>query len=279
MKEDGSRSPGPFLFVVILLDCAAMLDKSYKETTVTAALIVIGNEVLSGRTREANIQSLGEGLNEIGIRLMEARVIADDENAIGTAVNACRAAYDYVFTTGGIGPTHDDITAASIAKAFGLGFGRNLEAEALLCQYYRPEDVTEARLTMADMPEGVELIDNPVSKAPGFRVENVYVLPGVPRIMLAMFDALKHGLVGGLPVRSNAIITYLPEGQLAGGLGEIQARQVDVEIGSYPFSRDGKSGTSLVVRHTDQAQVEAASEEVRELIRSLGGDPNEDTKN
>ena len=263
--------------MVILLDCAAMSDKSHQETTVTAALIVIGNEVLSGRTREANLQFLGEGLNEIGIRLMEARVIADDEDAIAAAVNAYRVAYDYVFTTGGIGPTHDDITAASIAKAFGLGFGRNPEAEALLRQHYRPEDVTEARLTMADTPEGVELIENPVSKAPGFRVENVYVLPGVPRIMQAMFGAFKHGLAGGQPMRSNTIMAYLPEGLLAGRLGEIQARQVDVEIGSYPFSHNGKFGTSLVVRHTDQARVDAASEEVRELIRSLDGEPDEDS--
>ena len=144
-------------------------------------------------------------------------------------------------------------------------------------QHYRPEDVTEARLTMADTPEGVELIENPVSKAPGFRVENVYVLPGVPRIMQAMFEALKYGLAGGRPMRSNTIIAYLPEGLLAGRLGEIQARQVDVEIGSYPFSRNGKFGTSLVVCHTDQTRVDAASEEVRELIRSLDGEADEDT--
>ena len=129
---------------------------------------------------------------------------------------------------------------------------------------------------MADTPEGAELIENPVSKAPGFRVENVYVLPGVPRIMQAMFEALKHSLAGGRPMRSNTIMAYLPEGQLAGGLGKIQARQVDVEIGSYPFSHGGKFGVSLVVSHTDQTRVDAASEEVRELIRSLGGEPIEE---
>ena len=177
--------------------------------TVTAALIVIGNEVLSGRTRDANVQFLAAGLGGVGVRLMEARVIADVEDEIVEAINALRAKFDYVFTTGGIGPTHDDITSGAVAKALGRKFRRNAEAEAILRDHYRPEDVTEARLRMADLPEGAELIDNPVSRAPGFRVENVIVMPGVPRIMQAMFDGYKHNLVGGDPVQSVSITVAL----------------------------------------------------------------------
>jgi len=243
---------------------------------VTAAAVIIGNEVLSGRTQDANIQFLATALNDTGIRLMEVRIVADDENAIIAAVNQCRQAHDYVFTTGGIGPTHDDITSATIAKAFGLDFGRNAEAEAILRAHYKPEDVTEARLRMANTPAGAELIENPVSKAPGFRVENVYVLPGVPRIMQAMFDGLKHGLAGGEPVQSVSIAAYLPEGLMAAGLSELQEQDPDVEIGSYPFARDGKLGCSIVMRHPDAARIEPIAGGVRKLMRGLGGEPLED---
>ncbi len=244
--------------------------------TVTAAVVVIGNEILSGRTRDANVQFLGERLNDSGIRLMEVRVVADDEDAIAAAVNACRADYDYVFTTGGIGPTHDDITARSIAKAFGLEFGRNAEAEALLRQHYRPEEVSEARLRMADTPTGAELLENPVSKAPGFRVENVYVLPGVPSIMQAIFDCLRPGLMGGARVLSKTVMAYLPESKMADGLRELQAQHPEVEIGSYPFFRDGRLGSSIVMRHSDESKVEQVAEGVRDVIRGLGGEPVED---
>ncbi|MBT6884171.1 MAG: competence/damage-inducible protein A, partial [Rhodospirillaceae bacterium] len=167
--------------------------------TITAALIIIGNEILSGRTQDANLAFLGEQLNELGVRLREVRVIPDVEDTIIETVNTLRQAFDYVFTTGGIGPTHDDITSAAIAKAFGTELARHPEAEALLLGHYKPEDVTPARMKMADIPVGATLLDNPVSKAPGFRLENVHVLPGVPRIMQAMFKLFSHELVGGEP--------------------------------------------------------------------------------
>ena len=163
----------------------------------TACLIVIGNEVLSGRTRDANLQYLGRELNAIGVRLAEARVIPDDTAVIVTTVNDARARFDYVFTTGGIGPTHDDITSAAVAAAFGVPLERNPEAEARLRRHYEDKDLNAARLTMADIPRGADLIDNPVSQAPGFRLENVYVMAGVPRIAQAMFDGIRHTLKGG----------------------------------------------------------------------------------
>ena len=246
------------------------------KSPVTAALVIIGNEMLSGRTQDANLRFLAEGLNGVGIRLAEARVIADDEGRIVAAVNELRAAYDYVFTTGGIGPTHDDITTPAIAKAFGRAHGRNAEAEAVLRQHYRPEDVTEARLTMADMPEGVTLIDNPVSRAPGFRIENVFVLPGVPRIMQAMFDGFKHDLAGGDPVISRTLTVAIPEGVMAEPLGRLQDGHPDAEIGSYPFVRHGKIGTCLVIRSTDAALVDRVAEELRRIILAKGGEPMED---
>jgi molybdenum cofactor synthesis domain-containing protein len=175
---------------------------------VTACLIIIGNEILSGRTVDANLPHIAKVLGQVGIRLAEARVVADDEAAIVDAVNTCRARHTYVFTTGGIGPTHDDITAACIAKAFGRPFGRNAEAERRLLAFYPPERVNEARMSMADMPEGVELIDNPVSVAPGFRIENVFVLAGVPKIMQAMLDLVLPKLEGGVKVHARAATIY-----------------------------------------------------------------------
>ena len=247
-----------------------------EKPTVTAALIVIGNEVLSGRTQDANVQFLAVGLNNVGVRLMEARVIADAEDKIVEAINALRAKYDYVFTTGGIGPTHDDITSAAVAKAFGRKFGRNAEAEAILRRHYRPEDITEARMRMADMAHGPELIDNPVSRAPGYRIENVIVMPGVPRIMQAMFDGYKHNLVGGDPVQSVSITVSLPEGVMAAKLGKLQDTHAPVEFGSYPFVRHGQVGTCLVARSSDEGALEAAAEALRAMIGELGGEPIED---
>ena len=244
--------------------------------SVTACAVVIGNEVLSGRTQDANIRYLGARLDDLGIRLMEVRIIADDEATIVQTVNACRAAFDYVFTTGGIGPTHDDITSACIARAFGVAVERNPTALALLEQHYRPEDITEARLTMADIPAGARLIDNPVSKAPGFQMDNVFVMAGVPRIMQAMFEGIKDRLAGGRPMLSRTLASFIPEGRMGTPLGEIQKDHPHVEIGSYPFFRDGRPGTSLVVRGADGADLEAAAEAVRALIRSFGGEPVED---
>jgi molybdenum cofactor synthesis domain-containing protein len=242
-----------------------------------ACVIIIGNEVLSGRTKDANLSFLGERLNEIGVRLLEARVIADDTDTIIENVNDCRARFDYVFTTGGIGPTHDDITSAAIAKAFGLPLIRNPEALALLQQHYsNPEDLNEQRLKMCETPEGATLIDNPVSRAPGYQIGNVFVLAGVPVVMRAMFESLKHRLVGGLPMLSITIVAYIGEGVLAGGLGVVQEAHPDVEIGSYPFFRDGSLGAALVLRGTDQATLETAAEAVREMVRGLGIEPYEE---
>ena len=250
------------------------MSKPHKKA-VTAAVIIIGNEVLSGRTQDANLQFLAVGLNDIGVRLMESRIIPDVEGEIVGAVNELRAKFDYVFTTGGIGPTHDDITAASVAKAFGRPFGRNAEAEALLRGHYKPQDVTESRLAMANTPEGVTLLENPVSKAPGFQIENVFVLPGVPMIMQAMFKSLTHLLVGGDPVLSKTITAFLPESVVAKALGELQDAHPAVEIGSYPFFRGGRLGTSLVSRSPDAAALETVADGIRALIRGLGGEPVE----
>lgn len=240
---------------------------------VTAAAIIIGNEILSGRTQDVNLAFLAKSLNEIGIRLMEARVVPDIEAEIIAAVNGLRVRFDYVFTTGGIGPTHDDITAECVAKAFGVPLIRHPEAECRLRAHYEPDKLNEARLRMANTPEGATLIDNPVSIAPGFQIGNVFVLAGVPSIMQAMFDGIKGRLSGGAPVRSISVPAFIAEGTIAKGLGELQARYADIDIGSYPFFRTGRFGTTLVLRGTDEARLAAAAEELRALIRSLGAEP------
>ncbi len=210
------------------------------------------------------------------MRLREARVIPDIEETIIATVNECRAAYDYVFTTGGIGPTHDDITAAAVAKAFGLKLIRNPEAVALMRAQHRAGDLNEARLKMAETPEGATLIENPVSRAPGFRVENVFVMAGVPMIMQAMLDNLRHDLVGGTPVISRTIGCDLAEGIIAKGLGALAARHPDLDVGSYPFYRRGGFGVSVVLRGTEADELEAAAGELRALILELGGTPVEE---
>lgn len=242
--------------------------------TITACAIVIGNEVLSGRTRDANVQMLGSGLASVGVRLAEARVIADDITLIANVVNVVRSQYDYVFTTGGIGPTHDDMTAAAMALAFGTELERNAEAVRRLERHYGSGDLNAARLKMADIPRGASLIDNPVSQAPGFRLGNVFVLAGVPRIAQAMFDTIKHGLVGGPPVISHALSAWLREGDLAEPLAAVQAAFPDVDLGSYPFVRDGRLGVSVVARGTDPARVEAASTAVAAAMSDLGCPPS-----
>lgn len=242
---------------------------------VTACLIIIGNEVLSGRTKDANLHFLAGALTEMGIRLREARVIGDDEQAIIAAVNACRAAYDYVFTTGGIGPTHDDITAESIAKAFDVPLLLHPEARARLEAHYPPGELNEARLRMARVPEGGILIDNPVSTAPGFQIGNVFVMAGVPRIMQAMFEGIRHRLRTGAVMLSHTITIYKPEGALAAGLAEVQAQFPDVEIGSYPFAKVDALGAAIVLRCPDATRLTAAAEAVRALARALGAEPEE----
>lgn len=238
----------------------------------TAAILIIGNEILSGRTKDANLPWLGEQLAGLGITLTEARVVRDVEQEVIAAVNAMRASNDYVFTTGGIGPTHDDITSACVAKAFGAPLHRHPDAEALLLSHYKPEDVNEARMKMADVPLGAVLVDNPVSAAPGFRMENVYVFAGVPRIMQAMFDNIRHELRGGAPIKSRSITVFLTEGAIAAGLTDIQNHAPQTDIGSYPMIKDGRLGTSLVVRSSDDAALDATYAQVKALVTALGGE-------
>jgi molybdenum cofactor synthesis domain-containing protein len=242
---------------------------------VTAAMLVIGNEILSGRTKDANLNYIATGLTEVGVRLMEARVVPDIEARIIEAVNALRAAYDYVFTTGGIGPTHDDITAESVAKAFGVRLIKHPKAAALLLAHYGAANATEARMRMAHTPEGAELIDNPVSIAPGFRVENVYVMAGVPAICKAMFDGIKGSLAHGDKVLSKTVGGFIGEGVIAQDLGALQQRYPALDIGSYPFFRQGKFGASFVIRGTDAAAIGNAADELRKIIRALGAKPIE----
>jgi molybdenum cofactor synthesis domain-containing protein len=242
---------------------------------VTAAVLVIGNEILSGRTKDANLNYIATGLTEIGVRLMEARVVPDIEARIIEAVNALRATYDYVFTTGGIGPTHDDITSECVAKAFGVKLIKHPKATALLLAHYGEANATEARMRMAHTPEGAELIDNPVSIAPGFHIGNVYVMAGVPRICQAMFDGIKGGLARGDKMLSKTIGGYIGEGVIAKDLGLLQQRYPALDIGSYPFFRQGKFGASFVIRGTEEEAIGNAASELRAIIRNLGADPIE----
>ncbi|HXP95985.1 MAG TPA: molybdopterin-binding protein [Telmatospirillum sp.] len=237
---------------------------------VTAALVIIGNEVLSGRTQDANIQYIASGLNEVGVRLKEVRVVADDEQAIITAVNALRATFTYVFTTGGIGPTHDDITSECIAKAFGVALKRDPRAVERLLRQIKPENLNEARLRMANIPDGADLIDNPVSHAPGFKIGNVYVMAGVPKIMQAMFEGVRGSLEGGAKMVSQNVTIHVGEGVIADALRAIQDRCSEVQIGSYPFSNNGAYGTVIVTRGTDQAVVAKVSHDVAMMAQALG---------
>ncbi len=245
---------------------------------VRACLIIIGNEILSGRTHDKNLPYLAEELNKIGVRLAETRVIPDIEDTIIATVNECRAKFDYVFTTGGIGPTHDDITSECVAKAFGVAIELNAEAHELLKSHYEnPEDLNEARLRMAHVPVGAELVQNPISKAPGFRMGNVYVMAGVPMIMQAMFQGIKHQLVGGKPMVSRSVGGYIPEGTIAKMLAEIQGDFPQTDIGSYPFLREGKLGTTLVVRGENPDDVNHAAERIRLVIIESGREVIEDS--
>jgi molybdenum cofactor synthesis domain-containing protein len=242
---------------------------------VTAAVLVIGNEILSGRTKDANLNYIATGLTEIGVRLMEARVVPDIEVRIIEAVNALRGLYDHVFTTGGIGPTHDDITSECVAKAFGVKLIKHPKAAALLLAHYGEANATEARMRMAHTPEGAELIDNPVSIAPGFRIGNVYVMAGVPAICRAMFDGIKGSLAHGDRVLSKTVGGFIGEGVIAKDLGALQQRYPALDIGSYPFFRQGKFGASFVIRGTDAGAIGMAADELRAIIRALGADPIE----
>jgi len=247
-------------------------------TSPTACLLIIGNEVLSGRTQDANLRFIATRLGEIGIPLREVRVIPDVRATIVTTVNAVRAQYDHVFTTGGIGPTHDDITSECIAEAFGVPWEPQPEAWRRLESHYArqtpPGDFNAARQRMATMPRGVTLIDNVISLAPGFTMGNVHVLAGVPRIMQAMFEALAPSLKGGPPVVSAAVhANGLMEGRIAEGLADIQARYPDLDIGSYPYYRPGGGGVAVVAKGTDADAVQRAAHDVLVFMRACGATP------
>ncbi len=249
---------------------------------VTAALCIIGNEILSGRTQDRNIAFLGNGLNEIGIQLLEVRIVPDIRDKIVDAVNALRARYDYVFTTGGIGPTHDDITPESIAAAFGTEWHYHPESFRRMAAWYdgRGQEFTEARKRMTITPVGAELVDNTVSIAPGFRMDNVFVFAGVPQIMRSMFEAAKPSLRRGTVIHSRSLSTHLAEGVLAEGLGAVQQRFPELDLGSYPFYNTEKgTGVALVVRGADQGRIDAAAAEIFAFVEELGGEVIEDNAN
>jgi molybdenum cofactor synthesis domain-containing protein len=241
--------------------------------SVTAALLVIGDEILSGRTKDKNIGYIAEYLTGIGIDLREVRVVPDEEAEIVAAVNALRERYTYLFTTGGIGPTHDDITADSVAKAFGVPIDKDPRAVALLLERYKPEDLNEARLRMARIPAGAELVDNPISKAPGFKLGNVIVMAGVPSIMQAMLDVVAPTLSTGARMVIETIeADGLAEGLYAEGLARIADRHPAVSIGSYPSFTSTGFHNQIVVRGKDPTEVEVAVGEVKSLLGRLRGD-------
>ena len=247
------------------------MDTDIPPVEVTACVIIIGNEILSGRTQDQNLAFLGGRCDKLGILLVEARVIPDVAEVIISTTDACRKQYDYVFTTGGIGPTHDDITTAAMASLFNTGLERNEHAVAAMNKYYEPGKLNEARLKMADLPVGATLIENPISGAPGFQIENVFVLPGVPMIMQAMFDGITDRLTGGVPVLTENVVTGLTEGSIAAGLGEIQDKHPQVSIGSYPYFRKGRLGVNIVMRSTDREELKVTAEAVTSLIQKLDG--------
>ena len=234
---------------------------------INAGIIIIGNEVLSGRTKDINTSSIALWMNPLGIHVKEVRVIPDDENIIIDTVNIFRKKFNYVFTTGGIGPTHDDITAESIAKAFNTEYGFHKEAFSILESYYKPGEFTEGRQKMAKMPTNANLILNPSSGAPGFYIENVFCLPGVPSILKSMLGGLNNVLVGGDPVLSKTLNLRTVESEIAKSLTDVQNKNNDVEIGSYPFFRAGKLGVSIVLRSTNQKKIDLCNEQILEFVK------------
>ena len=241
----------------------------------TAALVVIGDEILSGRTQDKNVGQLATWLNDHGIRLAEVRIVPDDSGRIGEAVNALRASHDYLFTTGGIGPTHDDITVDAIAAAFGVPVIAHPEARRILEDYYRdrPGGLTEARMRMARTPEGAELLKNPSSGAPGIRMDNVYILAGVPGIAASMLEALTGKLEGGRPVVSVTVGARAPESDVADLLRETEEAHPGVAIGSYPFFRDGRYGSNFVIRSEDGDLARRTGDKLAERLREAGFEP------
>jgi molybdenum cofactor synthesis domain-containing protein len=237
----------------------------------TAGLAVIGDEILSGRTQDRNIAQIAQWLNLQGIRLAEVRVVADDLARIGAAVNALRAENDYLFTTGGIGPTHDDITVDAIAAALGVDVVVHPRAREILEAYYESRGgISEARLRMARVPEGAELIENRLSGAPGIRVGNVFILAGVPHIATLMLEALSGTIAGGRPLLSRTLGCFVAESEVAELLGEIERAHEGCQIGSYPFFRDGRVGANFVIRSTQEATLAACEAELRRRLEAEG---------
>ena len=238
-----------------------------KNTKVNAAILIIGNEILSGRTQDTNTSTLANWLNSIGVKVNEVRVVPDIEKKIIDTLNVLRTENDYVFTTGGIGPTHDDITAQSVAKAFGLKYEVHKEAFKILEAYYKPGEFNEGRQKMVWMPENAELILNPTSGAPGFSVKNVFCLPGVPSILKSMLGGLKNRIVGGQPILSQTISLRTVESEIASSLTKVQDKNKEVEIGSYPFFHAGKLGVSIVLRSEDQSKIDLCNSQILEFIK------------
>ncbi|RPF71058.1 competence/damage-inducible protein A [Aurantiacibacter spongiae] len=240
----------------------------------TAALVVIGDEILSGRTHDRNIAQLASWLQVQGIRLAEARVVSDDMDAIAEAVNTLRVRNDYLFTTGGIGPTHDDITVDAVARALGVGVVVHPQARAILERYYadKPGGLTEARLRMARVPDGADLIENRMSGAPGIRIENIFLMAGVPHITAGMLDWLTGRLEGGAPLISETVGCWTAESEVAGILREVEKAHANCQVGSYPFFREGRVGANFVIRSTDREELDSAVDTLCEALGEEGYD-------
>ena len=232
-----------------------------------AAILIIGNEILSGRTQDTNTSTLSLWLNSIGVKVEEVRVIPDIEETIVDSVNSLRKVYDYIFTTGGIGPTHDDITAQSIAKAFNLKYEIHKEGYKILEKYYKPGEFNEGRQKMIWMPKDAKLILNPTSGAPGFNIENVFCLPGVPSILKSMLGGLKNDIIGGDPILSHTISLRTVESEIANSLTKVQDNNKEVEIGSYPFFQAGKLGVSIVIRSENQSKIDICTTQILDFVK------------
>ena len=240
-----------------------------KKTNVNAAILIIGNEILSGRTQDTNTSTLAVWLNSIGVKVNQVRVVPDEEKIIVEALNILRKTFNYVFTTGGIGPTHDDITAQAVSKAFNRKYEVHKEAFKILESYYKPGEFNEGRQKMVWMPKDAELILNPTSGAPGFKVENVFCLPGVPSILKSMLGGLKNKIVGGEPILSHTISLRTVESEIAHSLTKVQEKNKDVEIGSYPFFHAGKLGVSIVIRSEKQFKIDECNSQILEFINKM----------
>jgi len=239
-----------------------------KKTKVNAAILIIGNEILSGRTQDTNTSTIAVWLNSIGVRVEEVRVIPDVEETIIETLNFLRSSYNYIFTSGGIGPTHDDITAQSVSKAFGLKYEIHKEAFKILEAYYKPGEFNDGRQKMVWMPQNANLILNPTSGAPGFNVENVFCLPGVPSILKSMLGGLTNTIIGGEPIKSHTISLRTVESEIADSLTKVQDENKDVEIGSYPFFQAGKLGVSIVIRSEDQNKIDNCNSQILKFVNA-----------